>query len=75
MNENFRILKPFFRGLPIVVLSILIAILIAKKYLNYTIPMYESTAKLKLADIQEGVPSANLFKDLDVFASANKIAT
>ncbi|WP_428225816.1 GumC family protein [Flavobacterium sp.] len=75
MNENIRILRPFFRGLPIVIASVIIAVLIAKKYLNYVTPMYESTAKLKLADIQEGVPSANLFKDLDVFASANKIAT
>jgi uncharacterized protein involved in exopolysaccharide biosynthesis len=75
MNENLRILKPFFRGLPIVILAVLISILSAKKYLNYVTPMYESTAKLKLADVQEGVPSANLFKDFDVFASANKIAT
>lgn len=75
MNENLRILKPFFRGLPIIILAVAISILAAKKYLNYVTPMYESTAKLKLADVQEGVPSANLFKDFDVFASANKIAT
>ena len=75
MNENLRILKPFFRGLPIIILAVTISILAAKKYLNYVTPMYESTAKLKLADIQQGVPSANLFKDFDVFASANKIAT
>ena len=75
MNENLRLLRPFFRGLPIIILSIIVAIFAAKKYLNYTTPIYESTAKLKLADVQEGVPSANLFKDLDVFASANKIAT
>lgn len=35
--------------------------------------MYESTAKLRLADLNEGVPNSNLFKDLDVFASAQKI--
>lgn len=75
MNENLRILKPFFRGLPIIILTVAVSILAAKKYLNYVTPMYESTAKLKLADVQEGVPSANLFKDFDVFASANKIAT
>lgn len=75
MNENLRLLKPFFRGLPIIIVSIIIAVLGAKKYLSYTTPMYESTAKLKLADIQEGVSNANLFKNLDVFASANKIAT
>ena len=75
MNENLRLLKPLFRGFPIIILVMVLAVLSAKKYLNYVTPMYESTAKLKLADTEEGVPSANLFKDLDVFASANKIAT
>jgi uncharacterized protein involved in exopolysaccharide biosynthesis len=75
MNENVRLLKPFFRGLPIIILVMIVSVLAAKKYLNYVTPMYESTTMLKLADVQEGVPSANLFKDLDVFASANKIAT
>lgn len=75
MNENLRLLKPLFRGFSIIILVMVLAVLSAKKYLNYVTPMYESTAKLKLADTEEGVPSANLFKDLDVFASANKIAT
>lgn len=75
MNENIRILKPFLRGIPIIVLAIVLSVLMAKKYLSYVTPLYESTAKLKLADVQEGVPSANLFKDFDVFATANKIAT
>jgi len=59
----------------LVILAMIISVLAAKKYLNYVTPMYESTAKLKLADTQEGVPSANLFKDFDVFATANKIST
>jgi uncharacterized protein involved in exopolysaccharide biosynthesis len=75
MNEYFRTLRPLFRGFPIIIISVLVSILIAKKYLNYQTPIYESTAKLKLADIQEGISSSNLFKDLDVFASAYKIAT
>ena len=75
MNENIRLLKPLFRGLPIVILSVILSVLFAKKYLNYVTPMYESTSKLRLADVHEGVPGANLFKDLDVFASSNKIAT
>ncbi|MCC6371731.1 MAG: hypothetical protein IT236_12050, partial [Bacteroidia bacterium] len=75
MNDNFRILKPFLRGLPIVVLVTLFSVVAAKKYLSYVSPVYESTAKLKLADINEGVPASNLFKNLDVFASSNKIAT
>jgi uncharacterized protein involved in exopolysaccharide biosynthesis len=75
MNENVRILKPFLRGLPIIILSIILSILFAKKYLNYVTPMYESTAKLRLADVHEGFTGSNLFKDLDLFATSNKIAT
>ncbi|MFT6177201.1 MAG: hypothetical protein ACJAUF_001116, partial [Bacteroidia bacterium] len=36
--------------------------------------MYESTVKIKLADLAQGLPNNNLFKDFDVFASSNKIA-
>lgn len=74
MEENFRILKPFLRGFPLILISVIISVMIAKKYLSYVTPMYESTAKLKLADVGDGVPSSNLFKDFDVFTSANKIA-
>lgn len=75
MNEQLLKLRPYLRGLPIILLSMLIAFLIARKYLSYTTPMYESTVKLKLADIQEGIPNSNLFKDLDVFATHGRIAT
>ncbi|MCZ8145287.1 GNVR domain-containing protein [Flavobacterium sp.] len=75
MNENLRLLRPFFRGLPIIIVVVIVAVIGAKKYLSYVTPIYESTAKLRLADVQEGVPSTNLFKDFDYFASANKIAT
>lgn len=74
MEDNLRILKPFFRGFPLVLIVVIASILSAKKYLNYVTPMYESTAKMKLADANEGVPNSNLFKNFDVFASANKIA-
>jgi uncharacterized protein involved in exopolysaccharide biosynthesis len=74
MDENFRILKPFLRGLPIVVLTVVLSAWCAKKYLGYVTPMYESTAMIRLADIGEGIPNSNLFRNLDVFASANKIA-
>jgi len=75
MNENLRILNPLYRGFPIIILVMILSVLSAKKYLSYVNPIYESTAKLKLADTEEGLSSANLFKDLDVFASVNKIAT
>jgi uncharacterized protein involved in exopolysaccharide biosynthesis len=74
MKENLRVLRPYLRGLPIIIASMIIAILLAKVYLNYTTPMYESTSKLKLAELDEGVPSSDLFKELEVFSSANKIA-
>lgn len=73
MEDNFRVLKPYLRGLPLIILAMLIGYIIAYKYLNYATPMYESTAKLKLADIGDGVPSSNLFKDLDVFVSIHRI--
>jgi len=75
MEENFRILKPYFRGLPLIIGAMVVAYMIADKYLSYVTPMYESTTKLRLADIGEGVPNSNLFKDLDVFVSSNKIAS
>jgi uncharacterized protein involved in exopolysaccharide biosynthesis len=74
MEENFRFLKPFIRGSFLIFLSMVLAVMVAKKYLSYTISMYESTTKLKLADANKGIESSNLFKDFDVFASANKIA-
>jgi uncharacterized protein involved in exopolysaccharide biosynthesis len=74
MNENIRILKPFLRGFPIIIFCMFLGVVAAKKYLGYVTPMYESTSKLKLADVHDGVPGSNLFKDFDVFANSSKIA-
>lgn len=67
-------LKPFYGGLPIIAIIMVACIMMAKRYLNYTTPMFESTAKIKLADNHEGVANSNLFKDFDVFTNTNKIA-
>lgn len=75
MNEQLNILRPYLRGLPIIILAMAAGFLFAKKYLSYVTPMFESTTKIKLADLNEGAAGNNLFKDLDVFASTNKIAT
>lgn len=72
-NESLRLLKPFVRGLPIIVAVVLLSVMMAKRYLKYATPMYESTAKIRLADTKDGSPSANLYKDFDLFASTNKI--
>lgn len=73
MSESLHFAKPYLRGWPIIIGAMVLAFLIANKYLNYVTPMYESTAKLRLADLNEGVPNSNLFKDLDVFATTQKI--
>lgn len=73
MNTEIIYLRPYLRGLPIIILSMVIAVMCAKKYLSYLTPMYQSISKIKLADIQEGTSASNLFKDLDVFATSNKI--
>ena len=72
-NENIRLLKPFLRGIPLIVLVVAVCIAAARRYIKYATPMYESTAKIRLADTKDGSPSANLFKDFDVFANVNKI--
>ena len=73
MNNQFNFIRPFLRGWIIIVGAMVLAYLLASKYLSYVTPMYESTAKLRLADHNEGVPNSNLFKDFDVFANSQKI--
>lgn len=76
--SNFKgtvnMLRPFYRGLPIIALVMTVFVMAAKRYLNYTTPMFESSAKIKLADNHEGVPNSNLYKNLDVFTNTNKIS-
>ena len=51
MHDSFRSLRPYWRGLPIIIFFMIISVFLAKIYLNYTTAMYESTSKLKLADL------------------------
>jgi uncharacterized protein involved in exopolysaccharide biosynthesis len=73
MNDSMNFLRPYLRGWPILLGGMFVAFWSASQYLKYVTPMYESTAKLRLADMTEGVSSSNLFKDLDVFANTQKI--
>jgi len=73
MTNTYNFLKPYLRGWPLIIIAMVLSYATASKYLNYVTPMYESTAKLRLADLSEGVPNSNLFKDLDVFATTQKI--
>ena len=67
-------LRPFYRGLPIIVAVMAVCVMAEKKYLNYVTPMYESVSKIKLADAAFGIAHSNLYRNLDVFASSSKIA-
>lgn len=73
MSHQSSFIKPYVRGWVIIAAAMIGAYLLACKYLSYVTPMYESTAKLRLADLHDGVPNSNLFKDFDVFASTQKI--
>ena len=75
MNNQYNFIRPYLRGWPIIVVAMVISYLLASKYLSYVTPMYESTAKLELADHNEGVSNSNLFKNFDVFANSEKIQT
>lgn len=72
-NENIRLIRPFLRGLPFIIIITILSVAAAVKYVHYATPLYESTAKIRLADTKEGAASSNLYKDFDVFASANAI--
>lgn len=74
MKEILRTIKPYIKGLPIIIGVTLLCVLLSNKYLNYTTPIYESSSKIRLADVNQGVPNSGLFDDLDVFASKNKVA-
>ncbi len=75
MKENFRFLRPYLRGLPIIILFMILGYIVASQYLKYTVPIYEGTSKLKFADINKGVSSTRLYKDFDFFANSNEVAT
>ena len=68
-----NLLRPFYRGLPLIVLTMIFFIVLAKIYLHFATPKYESVVKIKLADAQFGVSHENLYRDFDVFATTSKI--
>ncbi len=77
MNEfqqNLRLLRPLWRGLPLIALCTAVALALAGLYLRYATPLYESTAKIKLAEGNEGVVNTTLLKTQDVFSPDNRTA-
>ena len=50
-------------------------VILAKQYIKYATPMYQSTGKIKIDDGSIGLSNSNLYKDFDVFSGTNKVLT
>ena len=75
MQNIKRLVIPLLKGLPILIITLLISLFIAKKSIQYSTPNYQSIAKIKLDDKKYGMSGNNLYEDFDVFSSENKIQT
>ncbi len=75
MQNIKRLIIPLLKGLPILIITVLISLFIAKKTIQYSTPNYQSIAKIKLDDRKYGMSGNNLYEDFDVFSSKNKIET
>ncbi|TDN38842.1 hypothetical protein E4631_21330 [Hymenobacter sp. UV11] len=71
-TQNMRALRPLWRGLPLVALTTGLSLTAAWQYLRYATPLYESTSKIKLADVNEGPINTTLIKNLDAFSGDNR---
>ncbi len=54
---------------------ILLATLLAIRFLFLATPLYQANASIKIDDAQSGLTNTNLYKDFDVFKINNKIPT
>lgn len=70
-----RLIIPFIKGLPIIIGCLIAALFISKKIIQYSVPKYQSIAKIKLDDTKTGLSSNNLYEDFDLFAREHKIVT
>jgi uncharacterized protein involved in exopolysaccharide biosynthesis len=72
LRQTLRTLRPLWTGLPVLALTTGLSLTAAWQYLRYVTPMYESTTKIKLADVNEGVLNTTLIKNLDAFSGDNR---
>jgi uncharacterized protein involved in exopolysaccharide biosynthesis len=73
IKHTINMLRPFYRGLPVILLAMILSVIAAKVYLHYATPKYESASYIKLADAAIGIPHSTLYRDLDVFATSSNI--
>ena len=70
-----KIITTIIKGLPIIFATTFCGLMIAKFTIRYSSPQFQSVAKIKLDDQKHGFSANNLYEDLDVFSSENKIET
>lgn len=75
MQRIKRLVIQLLKGLPIIIGTFLIGLFIASRVISYSVPKYQSMAKIKLDDRKYGLSGNNLYDDFDVFSSENKIET
>jgi uncharacterized protein involved in exopolysaccharide biosynthesis len=68
-----RQLLPLIKGLPIIALFFLAALLIASQMVNYTPNTYQTIALVKLDNQINGLSNNQLYSDFDVFSTESKI--
>jgi uncharacterized protein involved in exopolysaccharide biosynthesis len=76
MNNTTQIptaMRPFLRGLPLILTLTLLSITAARIYLHYSSPMYESVSYIKLADPGKNSQHSSVSRDLDIFSSYSVI--
>lgn len=66
-----QIISAYTRHWKAILLSIVIAFILALIYLRYTVPKYASFAKIQLLEEARANPELNLFQDLDFLMGAN----
>jgi len=69
------ILQPLRKRWYYPVAGVLVATLIAMRFLFVATPLYQATTSIKIDDAQAGLTNANLYKDFDIFKINNKIPT
>lgn len=75
-RNNFRdIWLPLRKGWYYIVVCVLVATMVALRFLFVTTPLYQATTSIKIDDAQAGIANTNLYRDFDVFKINNKIPT
>lgn len=64
LNKEFRTLVvPIIKGLPIMLVILIVAIFVARRVVNYSVPIYQTDAAVKIDNRDYGVGSFFLFNE------------